>query len=100
MLRIETSAYNSNRYGKPWIAKVTLNSSRNDVKFLFGNWVGQSGEAGLLLLEIAAGEFFAKGQKDFRKYKNSTPRYYKFITDTTYIEVSKVDVFKELFGKL
>ena len=80
----ETSVYNERRYGKPWIAKVEFNDSKGT--FIFGDWVGdaRSGSEGILVLDnIEPGEIFARGQKDFRKPRNSSPDFYILRPDGT-----------------
>lgn len=75
-IEIRTSEYNTRRYSKPWIAKVTFDSSNKSV-FDWGAWIGDPGEAGLLIIDAEEGDIVARGQKDFRKPKNSTPDYYQ-----------------------
>lgn len=70
-----TSSYNDRRYGKPWIARVDFVADPKG-KFLWGNWIGQPGEAGELSVDAQPGDVIASGQKDFRKSKNSAPDWY------------------------
>lgn len=74
-LTIDTAPYNSRRYGKPWIALVTFDSA-SKAQFAFGSWVGGGGEAGVLEIDAQPGQIVARGQKDYRKNKNSAPYYY------------------------
>lgn len=71
---MDTSAYNEKRYGKPWIARVTFESAKGD--FHFGEWVGQEGREGVLVIEAEPGDVIATGQKDFRKPQHSAPTFY------------------------
>ena len=94
----DTSIYNDRRYGKPWIAKITLEG--NELKFHFGTWCGDPGSEGVLILdEMEAGDFYASGQKDFRKPRNSTPYYYELSADGKGIEKTKAEVYKALAAK-
>lgn len=72
-IKVETVAYNQNRYGKPWIAKVTYPSLSQ--KFEFGIWLGVDGEPGSLLIEAQPGDIIAHGQKDTRQAKYSKTIY-------------------------
>lgn len=75
----ETGSYNERRYGRPWIAKVTITSAKPGGEFLWGQWIGDSsngGEGELILDNIEVGDIYARGQKDFRKPRNSAPDYY------------------------
>ncbi len=71
-ITIPTSSYNDRRYGKPWIAVVDFSSEPNG-KFLWGIWCGSNGEEGELSVTATAGDIIARGQKDFRKPRNSAP---------------------------
>jgi len=85
-----TSAYNSRRYSKPWIAKVDFtNNPRGD--FSWGTWVGdhRSGTEGLLVITAEEGDIIAHGQKDFRGNN----------TKTTYCQVQNGNL-AELSGKV
>lgn len=72
---IKTSSYNEKRYGKPWIAKVTFESASN-AHYAWGEWCGTPGYSGLLEIDVAPGDIVARGQKDFRKPRNSAPDFY------------------------
>lgn len=80
-LQIETSAYNERRYGKPWIAKVTFDSKSTAI-FDFGNWVGATGDEGILELDVMPGDVVAQGQKDYRKPAKSAPDFYIVTAET------------------
>ena len=90
-IELETAAYNTRREGKPWIAKVEFPDSKG--KFIFGDWVGSAGEAGLLILDgIEPGEIYARGQKDLRKRRNSAPAFYILGDDGK--SITKVEAYK------
>lgn len=92
ILEISTGSYNDRRYGKPWIAKVTFETSQG--AFRWGDWVGQPGDSGLLLLDAEPGDVVARGQKDFRKPKNSAPEWYVVTDGGTLQSVSKAEAYK------
>ena len=90
LIQRKTSSYNDRRYGKPWIAEVIFPDSKGS--FRFGDWTGQAGEEGLLEIEVEEGAIVARGQKDFRKPKNSMPDYYEVISGTL-CPVSKSEAY-------
>lgn len=53
-IKIETSAYNERRYGKPWIATVDFSNDRQGT-FKWGDWIGdsQNGGSGTLVIDAA-----------------------------------------------
>ena len=74
-IEIETDIYNERRYGKPWIAKVDFSDNEKG-NFNWGNWVGDPGSTGLLILDADPGDVVAHGQKDNRgRRENSAPRW-------------------------
>jgi len=80
LVELETESYNRRRYGKPWIAVVDF-SEDSKGKFTFGEWIGAQGEGGILVVEGEPGDIIARGQKDFRKPRNSAPEYYQLQQD-------------------
>jgi hypothetical protein len=77
-IEVKTSGYNQRRFSKPWIAIVDFSV---DVRgeFKWGAWIGDhtSGSEGLLVIDAEEGAIIARGQKDFRKPRNSAPDYYQ-----------------------
>jgi len=72
---IETDTYNEKRYSRPWIAYVRFETAKGE--FEFGDFIGEHGYEGLLkLINIKVGDIVARGQKDYRKPRNSAPTYY------------------------
>lgn len=65
ILNINTVSYNPRRYGKPYIAKIDFNADPQG-KAEWGQWVGSSGEAGMLILDASPGDVVMQGQKDYR----------------------------------
>jgi hypothetical protein len=78
-IEINTSAYNERRFGKPWIALVDFADPKGD--FRFGQWVGDAGSDGLLIIEAEPGDIVATGQKDNRNLRNSAPEYFQVTDD-------------------
>ena len=81
-IRIDTFSYNHRRHGRPWIAQVNFrNNPKGD--YQWGKWIGDSNTGGEGILEIEAneGDFLATGQKDFRKSSNSSPTFYKVLSN-------------------
>ena len=76
----ETKSYNERRCGKPWIAVVDF-SGGSKGEYRWGEWCGQPGTAGLLILNCEPGQIVALGQKDNRKPANSAPDFYIAETD-------------------
>lgn len=93
-ISIETGVYNEKRYGKPWIAKVSFQDSKQGT-FQFGDWIGQEGGQGVLELDdVQIGDVVARGQKDFRNPKNSAPCFYVVRSADDLEHVSKLDAYK------
>lgn len=90
-LNIETGAYNERRYGKPWIARVRFPDAKGE--FLWGEWVGQPGCSGLLILEAEPGDVVARGQRDNRKMSNSAPDFFVVEPDGSLREVTKAEAY-------
>jgi hypothetical protein len=94
----DTSSYNKRRYGKPWIAKIKLEG--NDLKFHFGSWVGDPGSEGVLILDdMEPGDFYARGQKDFRNSRYSAPDYYEMDVNGIGTLKTKAEIYKSLASK-
>lgn len=80
IIELETPAYNSRRYNKPWIATVDFRECSGE--FHWGNWIGAPGEEGLLQIECEPGDIVARGQKDTRgPGRNSAPSFYVVTED-------------------
>lgn len=93
-LNIDTSDYNEKRYGKPWIARICFEHSKQG-EFYFGEWVGEPGEAGMLILEnVRVGDIVSRGQRDTRKMRNSAPSFYIVQDDKSLLHVSKIEAYK------
>ena len=77
-VEFNTGEYNERRYGKPWIAKVDFSTSPKG-EYEWGTWVGTPGSNGILVIDADNGDIIARGQKDYRKPRNSTYRFYQLI---------------------
>lgn len=73
MVEARTEPYSARTHGRPWIAEVTFDDPRGN--FRWGHWIGQSGEAGLLVIEAPAGAVVATGQKRFGG-RGAAPRWW------------------------
>lgn len=94
-IEITTSAYNERRYSKPWIAVVTF-SGKAEANFDFGQWVGRAGDEGILVIDAEPGAIVARGQKDYRKTRNSAADYYRVEADGSLTEIDgKADAYRE-----
>ena len=93
IIEIDTTSYNDRRYGKPYIATVDLIDK--DAKPRWGNWIGQPGSEGVLILHAEAGAIIMQGQKDFRQPRNSAPTYSILQPDGTLsLCASKAEAYK------
>lgn len=86
-ITIETGSYNNRRYGKPWIAKVDFSDAKG--VFAWGDWVGEAGSAGMVMIEAQPGDIIAQGQKDHRAPAHkSLPDWYQVKPDGTLEKLS------------
>lgn len=94
-ISIDTSSYNDRRYSRPWIARVDFAADPQG-KFLWGQWIGQPGESGILMVDAEPGQIVARGQKDFRKPRNSATDWYQVGSDGSLIclERGKSEAYK------
>lgn len=79
-IEIETGSYNERRYGKPYIAKISFSDGATGTP-TWGQWCGQPGESGLLIIDAEPGDIIMRGQKDNRNPKHSAPTYYQLTSD-------------------
>ena len=100
-IEIETGSYNQRRYSKPWIARVDF-TTNSQGDFKFGEWIGDAsnGSAGLLEIDVEPGDIIAKGQKDFRKPRNSAPDWFVAGPDAKLVSLpGKVEALREFRKK-
>lgn len=71
-----TDSYNDRRYGRPYIAVVDFATSTQG-ECRWGDWIGQAGCEGILVIEAAAGEIVMIGQKDQRRPRDCSPNYFQ-----------------------
>lgn len=81
VIRIETPEYDSKKFGRPWIAKVSFKGSETILEW--GGFIGSSGEAGVLVMEgLHEGDVVSRGQKVWgTDYGVSFPNFYKVTKD-------------------
>lgn len=99
-VKIETGSYNDRRYGKPWFAFIDFDGNKKG-NFHFVEWIGQKGESGLFHVEVADGQIIARGQKDFKKPRNSAPDFYIVTIDkgeASFIPVSLSVAYQHYLG--
>lgn len=97
-ITVETSPYNSRRYGKPWCAVIAFTSPSKS-HFNFGEWSGADGESGDLYLNCKRTDVLAMGQKDYRNPKNSVPEFYVYNeTANEWVSVSRGEAYKYFNG--
>lgn len=72
-ITINTDSYNHRRFGRPYIAVVDFKTNPKG-NCSWGDWVGQQGDAGILVIEANPKDVIMKGQKDFRG-RGSHPEY-------------------------
>jgi len=90
-IEIATAAYNARRYSKPWIAFLTFDGAKPC--YDFGDYVGEHGEAGLLVIDAAPGDIIAKGQKD-RRGGRTELEYYIVREDGTLALTDKPNAYR------
>lgn len=93
-IEINTNSYNQRRYSRPWIATVKFDAA-GKAEFSWGNWIGdhENGSAGLLTIDAEEGDIIARGQKDFRQPKNSTPKYGQIVDGKIIWLASKAEAY-------
>ena len=89
----ETGAYNERRYGKPYIAQIVWDTPKGTPEW--GEWCGQPGQPGLLIIDAEPGDTLMIGQKDHRNSKKSAPDYFIVCDDGTLDNVSKAEAYKK-----
>ena len=65
-LTIEFSAYNGKRYSRPWGARIGDWSNASKPELVWGAFLGQHGEAGVVEIEASPGDVIRYGQRDNR----------------------------------
>ena len=88
----DTGSYNDRRYGKPYIAKIVWDTPQGTAQW--GEWVGQPGQPGLLVLDVEPGDTVMLGQKDHRNSRKSAPDYYVVADDGALHPVTKAEAYK------
>ena len=98
MLRVNTGSSNHRRYGKPWIAKVSLDDSGQPA-FAFGQFIGDPDNGGELAVDVAVGDVVAKGQRDHRSAaRKSVTAFFVVhgLSEDGLVQVSKIEAVKHL----
>ena len=79
VVSVETPAHKK-RLSKPYIGIVDF-SNDGKMEVRWGNWLGNHGEAGLLVVEAKAGDIIIKGQKDNLDSAFSVTEYFQLKED-------------------
>ena len=87
-VRVNYGGYNSRRYSKPWISKVTAWPAGNQPVVEFGGYIGDD-RGGYVAIEAVPGDVIRHGQKDSRQPKNNTYNWYVVQADGS---LTKIDV--------
>jgi hypothetical protein len=91
-VQIETDSYNERRYGKPYIALVDFSKNPKGA-CQWGDWVGQVGCEGLLVIDANPGDVVMHGQKDNRG--NDSECRYAIVTEGgSLTHVTKPEAYK------
>ncbi len=96
-IEIPTNEYNSRRYSKPWIARVTFTQTAKAL-YEWGRWIGTeshgTGSAGALVITAAEGDIIARGRKDYRG-GNTSLTFFQ-VRDGVLVELpgGKVEAYK------
>lgn len=87
-----TPPYNEARHGKPYVARMTFDDPKGAPRW--GDWVGQPGEEGLLVLDgVFPGDVIMIGQRDHRT-AHSIPEFHILLEDGDLLNVTKAQAYK------
>ena len=93
-IELTTCSYNERRYGKPYIATVDFSAGVVGTPS-WGQWCGQAGESGLLILDAEPGAIVMRGQRDNRNMKHSAPHYYQLSASGELVRMdTKAEAYK------
>ena len=87
-LRVNHNGYNSRRYSKPWISKVTAWPEGKPPTVEFGSYIGDD-NGGYVAISAEAGDIIRHGQKDNRQPKNNTYDWHVVLSDGS---LAKIDI--------
>jgi hypothetical protein len=88
-----TASYNQRRYGKHWIASLT--AGEKFPTYEWGQWVGDAGDPGELIIDVEPGDIIAIGQID-KRGKGTSQDFYVVGADGTLSTVDKVTAYRSL----
>lgn len=87
-IRVNYSGYNSRRFSRPWISKVTAWPIGKQPTVEFGAYVGDD-TGGYVTVSAEPGDIIRHGQKDNRQPKNNTYDWNMVLADGN---LAKIDV--------
>jgi len=85
---LEFGSYNSRRYGRPWIGRVTSWPVGGRPEIEWGNYCGDDG-GGEAEIVAQPGDLVRAGQKDNRQPRNTSNDWYLVQADGTLLEVTQ-----------
>ena len=77
---LKTASYNEKRWGKPWLAVVTADEKGKAQYSFDGEYIGEAGYDGQLLMRAETGQIIAHGQRDGRG-NGTMNTWYKVVGD-------------------
>jgi hypothetical protein len=80
-IQIETPEYDPTKKGKPWIARVTFETTTGTLHW--GTFIGNSGEAGIVTIDVLPGDIVARGQKVWDNPIEGAATFYRATADAT-----------------
>lgn len=92
----ETSVYNEKRYGKPWIAAVSLDGNKLAYDFHAGTATASYGSSGMLSIPCVPGDIIAWGQKDLRRPDKSNHNLLQMRADGGMDTIDRTDAVRAL----
>lgn len=81
---IKTDNYNERRWGKPWMAVITANDKGKTSYTFDGEFIGDHGYAGQVMMQVETGKIIAYGQKD-RRGNGTINNWYKVVSNQAQI---------------
>jgi len=92
----ETDSYNERRYGRPWIAAVSLSGGKLAYDFEAGTVTASFGSSGMLSITCRPGDVIAWGQKDLRRPDKSEHHILQMRDDGGMNEIDRTGAVKYL----
>ena len=94
-VRVKYGSYNSRRFTRPWISKVTAWPEGGKPEVEFGSYIGDD-KGGYVAISAKTGDIVRHGQRDGRQPKNNTYPWY-FVNEEGKLEEISVNDARDLF---